>query len=146
MTPARTSAALCDANVVVNWFHDEPGNETLAARRIALASEGGLVELKVLDLTYYETANVLRRSGRSAPVVAGVLEQLHVVCGPGIVMERDRWEAVAGVSQRAGPTFYDAAYVAIADHHRLTLITADKAMIKAGGVLPSTYAQALGVA
>ena len=137
------SAALCDANVVVKWFHDEPGDETPAARRLALASEDGLVDLSVLDLTYYEAGNVFRKSGRSASVIAGVLAQLLEICGPGIVMDRHRWPAVAEVAERYGLTFYDAAYVAIADQHQLTLITADNAMIKAGGVLPSTYVATL---
>ncbi len=139
------STALCDANVVVKWFHDEPGDETPAARRIALASEYGLVDLSVLDLTYYEAGNVFRRSGRSATVVAGVLAQLLEICGPGIAMARHRWSAVAEAAHRHGLSFYDAAYVAIAEEHRMTLLTADKAMIKAGGVLPSSYAATLGL-
>ncbi len=139
-------AALCDTNVVMKWFHDEPGDESLAARQIALASEDGAVELRVIDLTYYETANVLRRSGRSAAVVSEILAHLHEVCGPGIVIERRGWAEAADVSQRVGLTFYDAAYVAVASRDRMTLVTADTAMITAGGVLPSTFAQTLGVA
>jgi predicted nucleic acid-binding protein len=138
------TAALCDTNVVVKWFHDEPDDETPAARRIAGASEDGHVELKVLELTYYELGNTLRRLGASGAVIAGVLEALHEVCGPGIVMGRHHWAGVADVADRAGLSFYDAAYVAIADRHRLTLLTADKAMINAGGVLPSTYVETLG--
>jgi predicted nucleic acid-binding protein len=137
------AAVLCDTNVVVKWFHDEPDEETTAARRIAEASAAGLVALEILDLTYYEVGNVLRRIGRSGPVIADVLEQLHEVCGPGIVTGRHGWAAVAGIADREGLSFYDAAYVAAAEQHRLTLLTADRAMIKAGGVLPSDFLQTL---
>lgn len=135
--------ALCDANVVVKWFHDEPGTETLAARRLAEASDDGLVELKVLDLTYYEAGNTFRKLGASGAVVARVLEELHEVCGPGLVMDRQRRAAVAEVADSARLSFYDAAYVALADQHRLTLVTVDKAVIKAGGTLPSSYLRTL---
>jgi len=137
------STALCDANVVVKWFHDEPGGETPAARRLAEASEDGLVELKVLDLTYYEAGNTFRKLGASGSVIAVVLEQIHEVCGPGLVMDRRGRAAVAEVADSTGLSFYDAAYVALADQHELTLVTVDKAMIRAGGVLPSRYLEAL---
>ena len=137
------NAALCDANVVVKWFHDEPGVQTPAARRLAEASEDGLVELKVLDLTYYEAGNTFRKLGASGLVIAGVLEQIHEVCGPGLVMDRQRRAAVAEVAHSAGLSFYDAAYVALATQHQLTLVTADKAVVRAGGVLPSRYVETL---
>jgi predicted nucleic acid-binding protein len=140
------SVALCDTNVVVKWFHDEPGAETLAARRVALASDEGIVSLRVLDLTFYEMGNVLRRAGQPARVVAGALEQLHEVCGPGIVMGRGHVAAVATVAETARLSFYDAAYVAIAAQYDLTLLTMDKAMIRAGGVLPTVYLESLGAA
>ncbi len=61
-------------------------------------------------------------------------------------MDRHRRAAVADVAERTSLCFYDAAYVAAAGQHGLTLLTADKAMLKAGGVLPSTYAETLEVA
>jgi predicted nucleic acid-binding protein len=137
------STALCDTNVVIKWFYDEPGGETAAARRLAAASDDGRVELKVLDLTYYEAGSTFRKLGASGAVIAGLLEQIHEVCGPGLVMERQRRAAVAEVADSAGLSFYDAAYVALAQHHELTLVTADKAMITAGGVLPSRYLETL---
>jgi len=137
------NAALCDTSVVVKWFYDEPGLETPAARHLVKASDDGLVELEILDLTYYELGSVFRRIGKPGQIVAGLLEQLHKVCGPGIVMDRPRWTAVAAVAERTGLSFYDAAYVAAADQHRLTLLTADKAMIKAGGTLPSDFIRTL---
>ena len=137
------NAALCDANVVVKWFYDEPDAEMPAARRIAEASAAGLVALEILDLTYLEVGNVFRRIGKPGRVVADALEQLHEVCGPGIVTTRRRWAAVAEIAEQKGLSFYDAAYVAAADEHRLTLLTADKAMLKAGGVLPSAYLETL---
>jgi predicted nucleic acid-binding protein len=140
------SVALCDTNVVVKWFRDEPGDETHAARRIALASDEGIVSLRVLDLTYYEMGNVLGRAGQPARVVAGALEQLHEVCGPGIVMDRGRVAAVAEVAERARLSFHDAAYVAIAARYDFTLLTIDNAMIAAGGMLPTVYLERLGAA
>jgi predicted nucleic acid-binding protein len=131
------TAALCDANVVVKWFHDEPGDETPAARRIAGGSEDGHVELKVLDLTYYELGDTVRRLGASGAVIAGVLEALHEVCGPGIATDRHHWAAVADVADQSGLSFSDAAYVVIADRHDLTLLTADEAMIR-----PEAFCQA----
>ncbi len=137
------NAALCDSSVVVKWFYDEPGPQTPAARKLVTASDDGLVELEVIDLTYYEVGNVFRRIGQPGPVIAGLLDRLHDVCGPGIVMDRHRRAAVAAVAEREGLSFYDAAYVAAAEHHRLALLTADKAMLTAGGVLPSAYLETL---
>jgi predicted nucleic acid-binding protein len=135
--------ALCDANVVVKWFHDEPGPETQAARRLAEAADDGLVELKVLDLTYYEAGNVFQKLGASGEAIATLLDQLHEVCGAGLAMDRRRRAAVAEVAVKAALSFYDAAYVALADQHRLTLVSADKAVVKAGGMLPSRYLKTL---
>jgi len=135
--------ALCDANVVVKWFHDEPGPETLAARRLAEASDDRLVELKVLDLTYYEAGNTFHKLGASGQVVASVLEQLHEVCGPGLAMGRKIRAVTAEIAHSARLSFYDAAYVAAADHHQLTLLTVDKAVIRAGGMLPSRFLEML---
>ena len=138
------SAVLCDTSVVVKWFFDEPGPETPAARRLVTASSEGLIELRVLDLTYYEAGNSFGKLGAPAAVVTGLLDQLHEVCGAGLVTERRRRAAVADIAERAYLSFYDAAYVAVAEQHRLMLVTADKAMIKAGGVLPSTCVESLG--
>ncbi|MBA3746203.1 MAG: type II toxin-antitoxin system VapC family toxin [Solirubrobacterales bacterium] len=137
--------ALCDTSVIVKWFYDEPGVDTPAARQIVKASDDGLVELKVLDLTYYEAANTFGKLGGSGVAVAGLLEEIRNVCGEGLVMDRPRRATAAEIADTAGLSFYDASYVAVARQHNLTLITADKAMIKAGGVLPSTYVESLGV-
>jgi predicted nucleic acid-binding protein len=139
------NAALCDSSVVVKWFYDEPGPQTPAARLLVTAADDGLVELEVLDLTFYEVGNVFRRIGQPARVIVGLLDRLHDVCGPGIAMDRHRRAAVGAVAEREGLSFYDAAYVAAADQHRLALLTADKAMLKAGGVLPSEYVTTLGI-
>ena len=138
------TAVLCDTSVVVKWFFDEPGAQTPASRRLVAASGEGLVELKVLDLTYYEAGNSFGRLGAPAAVVSGLLEQVHEVCGAGFVTDRHRRAAVANVAETNGLSFYDAAYVATADHYQMTLVTADKAMLEAGGVLPSTYVETLG--
>jgi len=137
------STVLCDTSVVVKWFFDEPGAQTPAARQLVEALEDGLVDLKVLDLTYYEAGNSFGKLGASSAVVAGLLERIEEVCGPGIVLERHRWAAVADVAERAGLSFYDAAYVAVAGQQGLALVTADMAMIRAGGVLPSAYVETL---
>ncbi len=138
--------ALCDTSVVVKWFYDESGIDTPAARQIVKASDDGLVALKVLDLTYYEAGNTFGKLGASGVAVAGLLEEMLKICGEGLVVDRRRRAAAAEIADTAGLSFYDASYVAVARQHNLTLITTDKAMIKAGGVLPSTYVETLGVA
>jgi len=137
------TTALCDTSVVVKWFFDEPGIDTPAARRLVQAADDGLVELKVLDLTYYEAGNTFGRLGASGAVVAGLLEQIHDVCGAGMVTDRASRGAAARLADRVGLSYYDAAYVALAEQHQLALLTADKAMIKAGGVPPSDYLRTL---
>ncbi len=137
------NTALCDTSVIVKWFFDEPGVDTPAARQIVQASDEGLVELKVLDLTYYEAGNVFARLGASGTVVAGLLERIHDVCGASMVTDPGRHRAAAELADQDGLSHYDAAYVVIAQHHQLALLTADKAMVKAGGVLPSKYVREL---
>ena len=97
----------------------------------------------MLDLTYYEAGNSFGKLGASAAVVAGLLEEVHEICGSGFVTDRHGRAAVADAAERAGLSFYDAAYVAAAERRRLTLVTADKAMIRAGGVLPSDFVRTL---
>jgi len=138
------STVLCDASVVVKWFFDEPGAETPAARHLLSAADNGLVELKVIDLTYYEAGNTFGKLGAAGTVVAGLLERVQEICGDAIALDRQRRGVTAKIAESAGLSFYDAAYIAVADQHGLTLLTADKAMIKAGGVLPSIYVEALG--
>ena len=137
------NAALCDTSVIVKWFFDEPGAETEAARHLVAACADGELELRVLDLTYYEAGNSFGRLGVPGAALAGLLERIQEVCGPGIALDRDRRGAVADIAERSGLSFYDAAYVAVARHRNLALLTADKAMLNAGGVLPSAYLKTL---
>lgn len=135
---------LCDASVVVKWFLDEPGPETRAARALAESAAQERVALHVLDLTFYEVGNTLVvKRGVPAPITAALLDKVHAICGDGLtlgaVARAHASELVAG----RGLSFYDAAYVAVAEAFSIPLASADRAMIAAGGTPTSEVVEAL---
>lgn len=117
-----TKPALVDASVWVAAANsDDPFHP--AAKAIAV-SAGRAVG--ALDLTLYEVANVIGvRDGRSAE--AGFLLRLIVDrCAQDLIrVDVDLLLAAVDCAKEHGLTAYDAAYVAAARRHGMTLVSAD---------------------
>ena len=135
-----------DANVALKWFHAEGEEEVEPARALLAAHRARTVALIVLDLTAYEVGNALLRGrvGASADQVATVLDALGVIC-PAISPEPDELRLAAELAEQDKLTIYDAAYAAVASSRDATLVTLDRALLKAGlGRRPSELAARLG--
>lgn len=135
---------LCDASVVVKWFLDEPGPETGAARALADRAADEQIELHVLDLTYHEVGNTLvAKRGVPGAVAAALLDKIEAVCGTGLPLAGSARAAACELVAERGLTFYDAAYVAMAQQLEMPLVSADRTMLAAGGVSASRMLETL---
>lgn len=140
------SDIVCDASIVLKWFHDEGEADVDDARRLLVAHRSGSVTAWVLDLTFYELGNVLLRAlGWSAADVADQLDDVRAVCSllaPSAVEQR----LAAELAEEHALTFYDAAYAAVARSRGAALATADTALLEAGvGESPAAVATRLGI-
>lgn len=120
----------------LEWFHAEGEEEVDEARALLAAHQAGLTTAWVLDLTYYELGNVLVRAlGWKAADVAAQLDDLTAVCATLAPDIADR-RLAAHLAAEHDLTFYDAIYAAVARSRDATLVTADRALLQAGGASP----------
>jgi predicted nucleic acid-binding protein len=123
---------LCDASVVLKWFHAEGEEEVEAARALLDLHRSRRVALSVLDLTAYEVANALVRGlGVGARQVSIVLAALDVIC-PRLTLTIAELSDAAVLAENHHLTMYDAAYAAAARSRHAELATLDRALLEAG--------------
>jgi predicted nucleic acid-binding protein len=116
---------VCDASVVLKWFHSRGESQVQAAVSILAAHRSGRINVSVLDLTLYELGNVLLRSLRWSPIaVADQLDDLRAICNV-VVPTPAELRAATDIASRSGLTFYDSAYVAVAKTRGSVFVTAD---------------------
>lgn len=137
---------VCDASVVLKWFHDEGEPDVDDARRLLAAHRSGSITAWVLDLTFYEVGNVLLRALRwPSADVADQLDDLRVICSvlaPSAAEQR----LAAQLAEEHALTFYDAVYAVAARSRGSMLATADKALLNAGaGESPAAVAARCGI-
>ena len=117
-----------DASVLSNAIADDGGDGRAARARLAVD------DLAAPDLVDVETVAVLRKrwlagdlTDRRFRAAIGDLEDLELERYPTLGLMRRAFEL------RANVTAYDAAYAALAEHLRCTLLTADERMANAPG-------------
>ena len=126
------SDVLCDASVVLKWFHAEGEEEVEASRGLLDLHRGHGLGLSVLDLTAYEVGNALLRGvGVGAQQVAAVLDALDVIC-PRLILTPAELSDSAALAEAHRLTMYDAAYAAAARARHADLATLDRALLQAG--------------
>lgn len=82
--------------------------------------------LNALDLTLYEVANAIGVKQGDAKEASRVNRLLLRCCGDRVLsVKAELVEAALQIAADHGLTAYDAAYVAAARHHSLTLVSAD---------------------
>ena len=134
---------LVDTSVIVKWLHEEDEPEVEAARSLLDAHRRGLVTALVLDLAVYELGNVLLRSMRQpAGVVREHVALLLQLCGPVVQPAPSWYDEAADLAARHGLTFYDACWAASAVVLACPLVTADRALLRAGLAVSATDAAA----
>jgi len=135
---------LCDASVVLKWFHAEGEEEVGESRALLDLHRSRAVALSVLDLTAYEAGNALIR-GMGVPAAQSriVLEALDVIC-PRLAATPPELAQALALAERHNLTVYDAAYAAVAQSRNALLATMDRSLLAAGlGSRPSEIVAAL---
>jgi predicted nucleic acid-binding protein len=135
---------LCDTSVVVKWFHARDEGEVAPSRAILEAHVAGTLTAVVLDLTFYELANVAARPlGLSGDHVARILDRLELICDAGLHLSPAARRDAAELAAAHRLTFYDAAYWAVARERSITLVTADVELLTVGaGSSPTNFVSA----
>lgn len=118
-----------DASVLSNALGDDGHDGRAARARLATG------DLAAPDLIDVETVAVLRKrwlagdlTDRRFKAAIGHLEDLELERYPTLGLMRRAFEL------RANVTAYDATYIALAEHLRCTLLTADERLARAPGV------------
>jgi predicted nucleic acid-binding protein len=137
-----TAEVVCDASVVLKWFHAEGEEEVEESRTLLDLHASGAIALSVLDLTAYEVGNALvRGAGAPASAAQAALEALALICPKLALSTADLADALT-LAERHGLTVYDAAYAAMARNRGARLVTLDRLLLDAGlGVRPSEVVQ-----
>lgn len=124
--PSMAGALVVDTSVLVKWIRSE-GEELLAearALRDRVDRTGATVYAPAL--LAYELGNILTRKTDLPP--DGVAEVLDVVVHTRLIVappEPEQLSRAARVARTCDVTFYDAAFVALAEMLQCPLVTAD---------------------
>ena len=131
-TVADQGASLCvDASVGVKWMF---GHEEGSAASLALLERyvAGDIRITVPDLFLHEVGNALMLAVRRKGVTeAAALEALAALVNfhLAVVPIGPLATSALTLGLRLGLSFYDAAYLAVAEDHGIPLITADKRLL-----------------
>jgi predicted nucleic acid-binding protein len=91
--------------------------------------------LAALDLTLYEVANVMGPKKEQPREGRALLKLIEKRCrGNLLAADLDLMESALDLAEQHGLTAYDAAYVAAAQRHNWTLVTADIADLVSKGL------------
>lgn len=125
---------LLDSSVWLAWMKadDEPNHA--AARHIVDRRLKREVEMRILDLTLYEIGNVIVRAWRWPCEMADsfVARVTEISNGPPLVPTASERRGAHALAESHGLSVYDATYAAVARERRLTLVSGDKALLRAG--------------
>lgn len=137
---------VCDASVVIPWFHAEGESQVAESRAIA-AARGSSVVIRGPDLLRWEVGNVLlRKMGVGADRAQAVLDRLHVITGPPVLLDAEVIGDAVRLAATHGLSLYDASYWALARATGSVLVTLDGELLAAGaGVTPAVLCERLGL-
>ncbi len=94
-----------------------------AARALVLDTE---LPVTALDLTFYEVANVVGSRWQRLDLARELCRTIQLRCDGRIISaEVELLDAAVDLASEHGLTAYDAAYVAAARRHDMTLVSAD---------------------
>lgn len=135
---------LCDTSVVLKWFSSHREKDVQQADLVLSAHQREELNLIVLDLTYYELGHVLASKLGWDPLRATrALNRLEDLLDVGVPLTREGRALATEKVKRHGLSFYDAAYLAVAQLLNVELLTEDKKLLKGGGVSLSEVARSL---
>ena len=125
----RTPLFVVDASVAVKWFAKEPLRRKAVQVRADYAK--GRIELTAPPLLPYELGNALRYHPEATPQL--VTEALKTVDSMQMVesnLSSSEAETASRIAFEEGTTFYDAAYLALAERRECYLLTDDRRLSK----------------
>lgn len=124
---------LLDTSVLIKWFHTEGESEVDQTRAVRRAHERGDLDVRALDLAFYELGNVLLRSLRwEAPDVADQLADLQAILGTPLSLSPAAMVLASTLGARHSLTFYDACWAAVAADAGIPLVSADRRLVTSG--------------
>lgn len=130
---ARAEKVVVDASVVVKWYNfEEHTDKALRLRRDYAAHE---VDLMAPYLVNYEVANSLRYNPDFGleDLKAAIGDLLNMQLNL-VLLDEPQTRMASELALKHGITFYDAAYLALAETEETTFYTADDKLItKVGG-------------
>lgn len=114
-----------DTSVVLKWFADEENTEkALEIKEDFLSGEH---EIVVPDLLRYELSNAMRYTdGFDHELISESLSNLKDLDIDIVVPTNEVMELAAKIAMEQEITFYDAVFIALADHIDARLITSDQ--------------------
>jgi predicted nucleic acid-binding protein len=122
-----------DASVAFKWLIPDAAEEDVPAAKALLVDHmEGRVEISVPALLYYEVANILL-FGRSRPPAGEAAEALGDLFSIPLAVVPPASDTGAVALQLAaahGLSYYDAAYVALAEALDCVLVTADQRLAR----------------
>jgi predicted nucleic acid-binding protein len=124
---------LLDSCVWLAWVrqHGEPNHD--AATAIVERRQRGELELRLLDLTSYEVGNaVIRGWGLPAVRADGLVARVLSIAGLPLVPTGAERRAAHTLAEQHKLSVYDATYAAVARERRLTLVSGDGGLLRAG--------------
>lgn len=135
---------VCDANVVLKWFH-KVGEEQVA-ESLTIRKSRELV-VYVLDLTLYEVGNAMtKNAGIPNHGIGASLSAVRARCQLLTLTDQRGHDLAALLADRHGLTFYGAAYAAATQRQRASLVTLDKQLLDAAlGETPVQLVDRLGL-
>jgi predicted nucleic acid-binding protein len=137
------NTAVCDASVAFKWLSPEGEGELAAAHRLLDASLARKVQVVALDLVFYELGNGLARAGLPAARVTELLDRVATIWPEPHRLTPDVRMIAAHLADQFGLTYYDAAHLWLAWLLEVPLITADRALLAAGGISATDFVQSL---
>ena len=128
--PPRRPELILDSSVLAKWFRPEDAASTAAARQLRREYQRGLFSIVVPALLYLEILNIAARkwrwSSRRVSALAGRLATY------GFTRDEPPLARIAFWAGK-GLTAYDACYLALAEHRKALLVTADQEIQEIGG-------------
>jgi len=132
VAPPSPPEIVVDASIVVKWLRSEGETNVSAARRLRQQYRRGELAIAAPSLLYLEVLNVAARRWRwRSARLSRLVSRLRVLA---FTVQEPPLERVAYWSGK-GLTAYDACYLALAEHRRCVLVTADDELSAAGGRL-----------
>ena len=112
-----------DSSVIVKWLNSQDELYLRQADQLLSHCQGGKVELNAPELAKYEVGNALLHKGLSLPQLKASLITLYSLPINFISSNAGQAQTTAVLAYEGQITYYDAAFVDLAQYLSATLIT-----------------------